>query len=453
MRTALATVLLYLSSLPGPGSTTSNLFEVHEFLFMNKSILYLWKRRSNPKADRFCLCYGPSAAMSRHFGAFNCSASRRGALCHVRDSFAGCFGNAELAQASPQRRDAFVIPARLPSLPLAESTAGATIQCRLIDNTTADVLGDFPGNTNLTFCGVDVCRHCVGGFSNRTFCTSLWTRDPLLKFEPVAQSDFAVGVRWRGARAADQTFTAKVCASEGNCYMECFEEQVPGASGQFLVPTDLWRFRIAIYMRRHDGTTLYQKNFRSKRLAPDRPCFSTGVVKSWSEIWLYWWPQDDTSDGYVVSWCGGSDEGSHHAVTAVVAGATVAPAYENCSTDVSGSSIALRHLQAFTKYVFSMRAYRWLDANKTERLFSRPLKSQPIVLINPRAALTPLEQSTRAAAAAKKPHVPQTTAASTHRAEKAFPRGLRVTPWRLHPPQPVVIKKAPAEIYFNLITL
>ncbi|XP_049269473.1 uncharacterized protein LOC119385126 isoform X4 [Rhipicephalus sanguineus] len=295
MRTALATVLLYLSSLPGPGSTTSNLFEVHEFLFMNKSILYLWKRRSNPKADRFCLCYGPSAAMSRHFGAFNCSASRRGALCHVRDSFAGCFGNAELAQASPQRRDAFVIPARLPSLPLAESTAGATIQCRLIDNTTADVLGDFPGNTNLTFCGVDVCRHCVGGFSNRTFCTSLWTRDP----------------------------------------------------------------------------------------PPDRPCFSTGVVKSWSEIWLYWWPQDDTSDGYVVSWCGGSDEGSHHAVTAVVAGATVAPAYENCSTDVSGSSIALRHLQAFTKYVFSMRAYRWLDANKTERLFSRPLKSQPIVLINP----------------------------------------------------------------------
>ncbi|KAL1435405.1 hypothetical protein MTO96_000082 [Rhipicephalus appendiculatus] len=122
MRTALATVLLYLSSLPGPGSTSSNLFEVHEFLFMNKSILYLWKRRSNPKADRFCLCYGPSAAMSRHFGAFNCSASRRGALCHVRDSFAGCFGNAELAQASPQRRDAFVIPARLPSLPPAEST-------------------------------------------------------------------------------------------------------------------------------------------------------------------------------------------------------------------------------------------------------------------------------------------------------------------------------------------
>ncbi|KAL3184360.1 hypothetical protein MRX96_000752 [Rhipicephalus microplus] len=347
-----------IPKLPGPGSTSSNLFEVHEFLFMNKSILYLWKRRTNPKADRFCLCYGPSAAMSRHFGAFNCSASRRGALCHVRDSFAGCFGNAELAQ-------------------------GATIQCRLIDNTTADVLGDFPGNTNLTFCGVDVCRHCVGGFSNKTFCTSLWTRDPLLKFEPVAQSDFAVGVRWRSARAADQEFTAKVCASEGNCYVDCFEEHVPGASGQFLVPTDLWRFRIAIYIRRHDGTTLYQKNFRSKRLAPDRPCFSTGIVKSWSEIWLYWWPQDDTSDGYVVSWCGGSDESSHHPVTAAVSGATVAPASENCSTDVSGSSIALGHLRAFTKYVFSMRAYRWVDANKTERLFSLPLKSQPIVLINP----------------------------------------------------------------------
>ncbi|XP_075724961.1 uncharacterized protein LOC119165638 [Rhipicephalus microplus] len=256
-------------------------------------------------------------------------------------------------QAPPQRLEAFVIPARLPSLPPAESTPGVTIQCRLIDNTTADVLGDFPGNTNLTFCAVDVCRHCVGGFSNKTFCTSLWTRDP----------------------------------------------------------------------------------------SPDRPCFSTGIVKSWSEIWLYWWPQDDTSDGYVVSWCGGSDESSHHPVTAAVSGATVAPASENCSTDVSGSSIALGHLRAFTKYVFSMRAYRWLDANKTERLFSRPLKSQPIVLINPRAALTPLEHSTRAATAAKKPHVPQATAASAHRAKKTFPRRLLMTPWRLNASQPAVIKR------------
>ncbi|KAL1435404.1 hypothetical protein MTO96_000081 [Rhipicephalus appendiculatus] len=52
--------------------------------------------------------------------------------------------------------------------------------------------------------------------------------------------------------------------------MECFEEQVPGADGQFLVPTDLWRFRIAIYMRRHDGTTLYQKKL-SKQKAGARP--------------------------------------------------------------------------------------------------------------------------------------------------------------------------------------
>ncbi|XP_077512950.1 uncharacterized protein LOC144124169 [Amblyomma americanum] len=374
MRTSLTTLLLYLSSLPGP--TTSNLFEVHEFLFMNKSILYLWKRRSNPKADRFCLCYGPSSTMSRHFGAFNCSAGRRGALCRVRDSFAGCFSSGRLAQDLLQERGAFVVPTRLPALPVPGSPASAAaIRCRLMDNTTADVLGDFPGNTNLTFCGVDVCRRCVGGFSNRSFCTSLWTRDPLLKFEPLAQSDFAVGVRWRADRAAGLTFTAKVCASEGNCYMECFEEHVSGDSGQFLVPTDLWRFRVAIYLRRQDGTTLYQKNFRSKRLAPDRPCFSTGVVKSWSEIWLYWWPQDDTSDGYVVSWCrGGSGEGEDEPQP---------PPNENCSMDVSGSSAALRHLQAFTKYVFSMRAYRWLDSNKTERLFSRPLRSQPIVLINP----------------------------------------------------------------------
>lgn len=75
-----------------------------------------------------------------------------------------------------------------------------------------------------------------------------------------------VGVNWKTSQAANQTLTVKVCASEGNCYMECFEESVPGDAGQYLVPADLWRFRVALYVRRNDGTTLYQKNFRSKRL-------------------------------------------------------------------------------------------------------------------------------------------------------------------------------------------
>lgn len=374
------TTLLYLSSLTGPAAP-SNLFEVHEFLFMNKSILYLWKRRSNPKADKFCLCFGPTATMDQHFGAFNCTTGRRGSQCHVRDSLAGCLGNAQLAQQSQPRRGSVLVPASP-----AVHSQGMQVRCRLIDNTTADVLGDFPGNTNLTFCGVDVCPRCLGGFSNKTFCTSLWTRDPLLRFEPLAQSDFSVGVRWRAEQAGNQTLTMKVCASEGNCYMECFEERVSGSQGQFLVPTDLWRFRVALYVRRRDGTTLYQKNFRSKRLAPDRPCFSTGVVKSWSEVWLYWWPQDDTCDGYVVSWCPGDKDGGGHRGDGHAPSSSSTPPvrlYRNCSTDVSGSSVALRHLKAFRRYAFAIRSYKWLDGNKTERMFSRPLMSQPVILINP----------------------------------------------------------------------
>ncbi|KAG0425860.1 hypothetical protein HPB47_026995 [Ixodes persulcatus] len=254
----------------------SNLFEVHEFLFMNKSILYLWKRRSNPRTDRFCLCYGTSDAMARHFGAFNCSARRKGLLCQLAVPFTGCMDGKQLLQVSKQRR--------LPPIRVSPSNSG--VRCKSVDNTTADVLGEFPGNTNLTFCGIDACQHCVGGYSNRTYCTLLWTRDP----------------------------------------------------------------------------------------SPDRPCFSTGVVKSWSEIWLYWWPQDDTCDGYLVSWCRDASLWAAHDSS-----------HSNCTVDVTGSSVALRHLQAraFSRYVFSMRAYRWLDANRTERLFSRPLKSQSIVLINP----------------------------------------------------------------------
>ncbi|XP_040357447.1 uncharacterized protein LOC115328660 [Ixodes scapularis] len=261
---------------------------------------------------------------------------------------------------------------RLPPIRVSPSKSG--VRCKSVDNTTADVLGEFPGNTNLTFCGIDACQHCVGGYSNRTYCTLLWTRDPFLKFEPLVQSDFMVGVKWNVAATGNQSFSAKVCASEGNCYMRCFEERVDSGSGQFLVPTDLWRFRLTVHVRRFDGTTLYQKNFRSKRLAPDRPCFSTGVVKSWSEIWLYWWPQDDTCDGYLVSWCRDASLWAAH---------DSSRQHSNCTMDVSGSSVALRHLKAFSRYVFSMRAYRWLDANRTERLFSRPLKSQSIVLINP----------------------------------------------------------------------
>lgn len=102
------------------------------------------------------------------------------------------------------------------------------------------------------------------------------------------------------------------------------------------------------------------------------------MVKSWSEIWLYWWPQDDACDGYLVSWCADDQH-----VDQLASDDTFQGTSSNCSMDITGSSVALRHMQAFTKYVFSMRAYRWLDANRTERLFSRPLKSQPIVLINP----------------------------------------------------------------------
>ncbi|CAN7939012.1 unnamed protein product [Ixodes hexagonus] len=338
---------------------------------MNKSILYLWKRRGNTRADRFCLCYGTSDAMAGHFGASNCSLRRKGMLCQLTVPFTGCLDGKQLLQVSKQRRPS--------SIRVPPSKKG--VRCKWVDNSTADVLGEFPGNTNLTFCGVDACSHCVGGYSNRTYCTSLWTRDPcnqhpvsplvaVLKFEPLLQSDFAVGVRWNALATGNQSFSVKVCASEGNCYTQCFEERVEGTRGQFLVPTDLWRFRVAVHVRRFDGTTLYQKNFRSKRLAPDRPCFSTGVVKSWSEIWLYWWPQDDTCDGYLVSWC-------KDATLKALSAQNASQRFSNCTADVSGSSVALRHMKARRGLCHRSQSFIFIKAVKeTERIWEAGIQTK-----------------------------------------------------------------------------
>lgn len=375
MRTIFA-IFLYLSSLPWH-ETSSNVFEVHEFLFMNKSILYLWKRRTPPKAGRFCLCYGSSQIMASHFGIFNCTLRRKGSLCrrdHSHPGLAqplmGCLAKFQTAQTSMHQ-----LPVGLQT----DHKKMSAVECKAVDNTTADVLGDFPGNTNITFCSTVLCQQCLGGFSNLSYCTSLWTRDPFLHFEGITQSDFMVGAKWNAHNAGDQNLLMRVCASEGNCYIRCFEERVQGKEGSYLVPTDLWRFRVTLYIHRTDGTTLYQKNFRSKRLAPDRPCFSTSMVKSWSEVRLFWWPHDESSDGYLVSWC--EDTTVRMWPFGLVLQRNLPE--EKCSTDASGSSVSLRHLQPFSKYVFSVRAYRWIDANHTERLFSRPLRAHPLVLINP----------------------------------------------------------------------
>ncbi|XP_064482562.1 uncharacterized protein LOC135395252 isoform X2 [Ornithodoros turicata] len=367
-----------LSSLPWHDSVSS-VFEVHEFMFMNKSILYLWKRGASPMTERFCLCYGHSHAMTHHFMGYNCSRRRKGSWCHLdhtrpglHRTTTGCLGKFQQYEFSLQQ---------YPTTLNTPTTAPSAIECRAVDNTTTDVVGEFPGDTNFTFCSINLCKSCTGGFSNYTYCTNLWTRDPRLRFQAITDTDFSIGVKWNNTHARNQSLVALVCASEGNCHTSCFLETVPGAKGEYLVPTDLWRFKVALWVHRSDGVAIYQKNFRSKRLAPDKPCFWTSALKSWTEVRLYWWPHDESSHGYTVSWC----EDFDLAEWFFAIGLVMPPNTNNskCSINVKIPSATVRHLQPFKRYQFRVMAYRWTDSNHTERLFSRPLITDSIIMINP----------------------------------------------------------------------
>ncbi|XP_064472771.1 uncharacterized protein LOC135387560 [Ornithodoros turicata] len=375
MHAILATIIC-LSYLPWTEAAT-NIFEVHEFLFMNKSILYLWKRRVAPKGDRFCLCYGSSKTMMRQIGAFMCLKVHKGALCRfeardrpVERPLQGCLSELQLPEAPPHQYNTT-------SKSVSTRAHSNKVQCKAIDNVTTDVLGDFPGNSNLTFCSAVPCKKCLGGFNNSTYCTTLWTRDPFLRFEAVAVSDFMIRLNWSAHYSAKESFLIRTCVSEGSCYTNCFRESIRAKKGIYTLPTDLWRFKVTVDVYRMDGTTLYQKHFRSKRLAPDKPCFSTGIVKSWTEVRLYWWPHDESSDGHIVSWCDDKPE------EAWPMGLLLNSTRGTCTVDAVGSSVTITQLSPFSRHVFSVTAYRWMDVDHMERVFSRPHRTHAVVMINP----------------------------------------------------------------------
>ncbi|XP_064488805.1 uncharacterized protein LOC135400809 [Ornithodoros turicata] len=369
------TNLISLSLLPRHAVSTSSDFEVHEFGFMNKSALYLWSRKSLPVEDKLCLCFGPSRTMKRHFDASNCTRQRKGSVCMVRQWNLGdtrwrweCLAWLSMTKAPEHHRPSYRNPSTMDP---------SRIRCKVVENTTTDLLGDFPGNTHLTFCSMKFCSQCSGGFSKTAYCTSVLTRDKQLAFEATATSDFLVEVKWSPTHAENRSFVVKVCASESGCYTNCFREHVLGAQGRYEVPADLWSFKLSLYVYRPDGVLLFQKKFRSRRLAPDKPCFSTAVVKSWSNLRLYWWPHDDACDGYLVSWCNHKLAGSSQSIM-------MDPfSDDRCVMEVKGYSLSLYRMHAFASYLFTIRAYRWVDGNRSERLLSRPHQTHQVTMISP----------------------------------------------------------------------